>query len=333
VAFLLLVLLLCSAVAVTYSVNLVTAQTGSTITIASDGSVEGTDKILRNGNVYTFTGDIFGTIIVRKGGIIIDGAGYAIKGNGDRATDGSGYGIKLKDKAYETSSYGNVVVKNVRFCDCSILASCSDDNSFINNIFERGTIVTILGGGGNGNVIKRNAFISIDCGVFVDYSSCDDVIIENDFINSSIFVGLYQVPVVDRNYWSDYKTAYPSAKEIGTSGVWDTPYFYDRFNTVYTDLLFDYNPLVNTMSGFDFSMVETGSKPTSTTSNTPAPTAESETAIIENDSESTSTVPTVENSPHYTSETLIVVVVAIMTLVTISIVLLVYFKKHKYPHS
>ena len=30
---------------------------------------------------------------------------------------------------------------------------------------------------------------------------------------------------LDRNYWSDYLTKYPDAKEIGNSGIWNMPYF------------------------------------------------------------------------------------------------------------
>ena len=54
------VLLLCLMMFTSCFVGLVNAQTGSTITIMSDGSVGQTDLIQRNGDVYTLTGDIFG---------------------------------------------------------------------------------------------------------------------------------------------------------------------------------------------------------------------------------------------------------------------------------
>jgi hypothetical protein len=241
------------------SVSLANAQTNLIITIHSNGSVEGTDLIQRKGDIYTLTGDIFGTIYVRKDGITIDGAGYTIHGNGDRSTDGAGYGINLKSGiAYGTNnSYGNIVVKNVRFRDCSILACCADGNSFINNIFDGGTIVAILSrNGDSGNVIKYNVFGNISCGVMVDYCSSLDVITENDFINSGIFVGLYEVPVVDRNYWSDYKTMYPDAKEIDNTGIWNTPYLYDLTGRTYDQCFFDNNPLVNSVGGFEISGVK-----------------------------------------------------------------------------
>ena len=52
------------------------------IYIKADGSVEGTDKIHRDGDVYTFTADIqgFEPIIVERDSIVIDGAGYSVRG-------------------------------------------------------------------------------------------------------------------------------------------------------------------------------------------------------------------------------------------------------------
>ena len=54
-------------------------------------------------------------------------------------------------------------------------------------------------------------------------------------------------PIVDRNYWSNYTAEYPDAKEIGTSGVWDTPNDYDKFigGSHGQDPCIDNHPLVN----------------------------------------------------------------------------------------
>ncbi|MCZ2809116.1 MAG: hypothetical protein O2V44_07165, partial [Candidatus Bathyarchaeota archaeon] len=54
------------------------------IEITEDGAVNGTDQIQRSGNVYTFTGDIVGSIVVFRSGIVVDGAGYTLQGNGAR---------------------------------------------------------------------------------------------------------------------------------------------------------------------------------------------------------------------------------------------------------
>lgn len=52
----------------------------TTIFITADGDVVGTDKIVRDGNTYTFIDDVSKPIVVQKDYIIIDGAGYNIIG-------------------------------------------------------------------------------------------------------------------------------------------------------------------------------------------------------------------------------------------------------------
>ena len=70
-----MVLLLFSAIAAeNQSHKLAIAQTSETIIIKDDGSIEGTNKIQRNENVYTFAGNISGNIQVLKSNIVIDGA-------------------------------------------------------------------------------------------------------------------------------------------------------------------------------------------------------------------------------------------------------------------
>ena len=63
------------------------------IEITEDGAVNGTDLIQRSGNVYTFTGDIEGSIVVFCNGVVIDGAGYTLQGNGSLT------GIWLQEKS------------------------------------------------------------------------------------------------------------------------------------------------------------------------------------------------------------------------------------------
>jgi parallel beta-helix repeat protein len=105
-------------------VNIVNAE--STIYIRSDGSVEGTDKIQRDGNVYSFIGDINGSIIVEKDNIVVDGAGYTLQGIG------SGVGLNLTARS-------NVTIKNIEikaFHEGISLASSSECNISGNNITE-----------------------------------------------------------------------------------------------------------------------------------------------------------------------------------------------------
>lgn len=67
--------------------------------INSDGTCD-VESLSRDGDVYTFTGDIEGTIVIERDGVVLDGAGYALQGNG------SSYGIWLQDRS-------NVTIKNL----------------------------------------------------------------------------------------------------------------------------------------------------------------------------------------------------------------------------
>ena len=78
-----LLLVLCFAVVSIPQIGVVKAE--STVYIRADGTVEGTDKIQRDGNIYTFTGDIFDSIVVEKDDVVIEGAGYTLQGNGSEA--------------------------------------------------------------------------------------------------------------------------------------------------------------------------------------------------------------------------------------------------------
>ena len=65
----------------------------ASIYILSDGTVEGTSSIQRNGNTYTFTDNIKGYIVVQKDDVVIDGAGYTLSGEGSLGT-GSLYAVE-----------------------------------------------------------------------------------------------------------------------------------------------------------------------------------------------------------------------------------------------
>jgi parallel beta-helix repeat protein len=71
------------------------------IEITEDGDVTGTDKIQRSGNLYTFTENIVGSIVIFRNGIVVDGAGYTLQGNGSRT------GIWLQARS-------NINLKNMR---------------------------------------------------------------------------------------------------------------------------------------------------------------------------------------------------------------------------
>jgi parallel beta-helix repeat protein len=83
------IVLLLFTVSVEGYVDAVPSPHTGTIRITPDGIVEGTDKISRNGDIYTLTGDISGTaenggtfLSIEKNGVTLDGAGNTISGTG-----------------------------------------------------------------------------------------------------------------------------------------------------------------------------------------------------------------------------------------------------------
>jgi parallel beta-helix repeat protein len=128
----------------------------STIYIESDGSIyPSSAPILRVGNTYTLTGDIFEPLYVYKSGIILDGDGYSILGSG------SGYGLYLNSLVDVTIKNLNVqgFYYNVRIYYCN--------NINLSN-----------------NTISNNSALGIDSryGVY-NYKSDNTKIIDNTISN------------------------------------------------------------------------------------------------------------------------------------------------------
>ena len=89
----------------TLAFNIQPVRASGTIYIRPDGTVEGTDKIQRDGDIYTFTGYIYDDgIVVEIDNIVIDGAGYTLRGNWPETYP---RGIELTERS-------NVTIKNRR---------------------------------------------------------------------------------------------------------------------------------------------------------------------------------------------------------------------------
>jgi parallel beta-helix repeat protein len=94
-----LVLLLFFSVTLVSFPQIETVKAEETIYIRADGSVEGTDTMQRDGNIYSLISDISGSIVVERNNVVVDGNGYALQGLG------TGRGIDLSDRK-------NVTVKS-----------------------------------------------------------------------------------------------------------------------------------------------------------------------------------------------------------------------------
>jgi parallel beta-helix repeat protein len=204
------------------------AQSVGSIIIDSDGSVIGTSSIHRNGDVYTLIGNLSAGIQVQRSNIIIDGDGYTIQG-----TSGYEIGVFLSNNVGQDPSrslISNVTIKNLKIINCYYAIDCSNtnNNTFIGNYIENcDTGFWIIGS--SNNTLMYNTVKDCATGISINYSGFN-IITENNIINNRLSVWLSTEPYVDMNYWSDYLTKYPNAKEIEKSGlpnlIWDTPYNY-----------------------------------------------------------------------------------------------------------
>ena len=89
------------------SIPITKAQSSDTIIIQTDGTIQGTDKIQKNNNIYTLTSDITcsteiaeALIFILKDNIILDGNSHTI------SSEGNGIGIHLSNRQ-------NVTIKNL----------------------------------------------------------------------------------------------------------------------------------------------------------------------------------------------------------------------------
>jgi parallel beta-helix repeat protein len=269
-----LVVLILSFMLVSISeVRIVNAE--ETIYIRSDGTVEGTDKIQRDGSVYTFIGDIVNqSIIVERDSIVVDGAGYRLQG------DGNENGITLSDvnnitvKNLKLSSFNigivvmgsdnnrileNTITDNFRGLDLTASTNNTVSGNYIanntdgiglenmynsiveNTITNNSDIGIFLNGAGYNNIIGNN-ITDNNRGIVV--SICyDNVIYHNNFVNNTNHVETDDSSDIwdnaeEGNYWDNY-----TGLDSDGDGIGDTPYVID-------DNTQDNHPFVNIIPEF-----------------------------------------------------------------------------------
>jgi len=165
-------------VAGTFFLNTSSAQSSEAITIKASGNVEGTDKIQRVGDVYTFTDDIYGSIIVEKDNIVVDGAGYVLQQEGDAIV-----GVDIHDRNHVTIR--NLTIKGFRG-RCAILLIDTRNCNIIQNNLNGNLNGVEMTGTSSHNRIAENRIQNNEVGmeIYSVHPGSDNIISENEVINN-----------------------------------------------------------------------------------------------------------------------------------------------------
>jgi parallel beta-helix repeat protein len=163
------------------SANITISGPTQTIQITATGNVEPqTAPITRNGDTYTFTGNISNVITVERDNIVLDGAGYTLQGTGN------GTGISL-------TSRSNVTINNLQITEFSIGILLNSSNTVAiseSNITNNDGGVSLINSSDNSlclNILSNNEY-----GAMLDSSSCNNTIRDNDVAgNGQWGVGLW----------------------------------------------------------------------------------------------------------------------------------------------
>jgi parallel beta-helix repeat protein len=176
---------------------------------------------------YTFTGNIYDSIVIERSNIIVNGSGYALQGSG-----------AWESKGIDLTGRSNVTIKNIRI------------TAFYYGIYLGSSSYNSI----SGNNIANNGY-----GIWLEYSS-NNSIYHNNFVDNAFQVYTENsVNVWDDgypsggNYWSDYTSvdlySGPYQNETGSDGIGDTLYTIDAYNRDNYPLMSPYEYWSNPMPG------------------------------------------------------------------------------------
>jgi hypothetical protein len=232
------------------------AMAMQTVFINSDGSVDPASvPIQRDGNTYFFTQDVYACLIVNRSNVVIDGAGYTLRGALDEMQgdlwigqeptaetpneDAIAYTMGI-DTASE--SVTGLTIKNLNIRDFNIGMYIWTTNNVVVGNAVVGNIVGVLLSGSDNDVVG-NYIANNEVGMFFGTNEPGDVplnltVSHNSFDNNTDnlngcvckdFNLTEEVHTWDNgkegNYWYDY-----NGTDANGDGIGDTPYVIDALN-------------------------------------------------------------------------------------------------------
>ena len=220
------------AVMLTLTFNIESVKASGTIYIRADGSIDPpTAPIQLEGNVYTFTDNIYDSIIIERDNIVVDGAGYNLQGVGTTES----WGINLTKR-------NNVSIENVQV------------EGFLNGIYvDESSTIRILGNNVTANsrdgiyirdssdveVSSNTVYLNDRHGIYVYFTSDNTISNNNAYLNGrrGISVGYCNDSTLlnnkmtgntyNFNLFGDYSSNYENSIDL-TNTVDGKPIYYLR---------------------------------------------------------------------------------------------------------
>ena len=250
-----------SMIALVVSIGLLVGEVApampmQTIFINPDGSVyPASVPIQRSGNTYFFNGDVYACLIVNKSNVVIDGAGYNLRGALDKTQGdlwiGQGPNAEILNATTVPYTIGidtasgsvtGLTIKNLNIIDFSIGMYIWTTNNTISGNALVGNIVGVLLSGSDNSVVE-NYIADNEVGMFFGTNQPGDIplyltVSYNAFINNTDHLNgcvckeynmTEEIHTWDNgkegNYWCDY-----NGTDVDGDGIGDTPYVIDVLN-------------------------------------------------------------------------------------------------------
>jgi parallel beta-helix repeat protein len=195
-----------------------------TIYIRADGGIDPSGvPIHRKGDLYFLTGNITSDadgIVVERNDIILDGAGYTVKGTG------GGYGITLSGRS-------GVTIKNtdVEKFTYGIMLYASSNNSIVENNIANNAAGISLGSSSNNSVSGNNITANPSYGIHIENYSSDNSVSGNNIANNAN--GIYLTSsssnsICHNNFIQNDQQVHDSSWElpmfVPSTNIWDDGY-------------------------------------------------------------------------------------------------------------